>query len=245
MSIFQPVVTERTNKSQRIVTQIQQLVVDGKLQPGEKLPPERDLAVIFNVSRTSVREAIKTLAALDLLDIRKGSGVYVKEAMLDTFFTSVADTLVISQAEVRMLFEVRKVLETQAAFWAALRATDGEIEELKALVKEAGALGNKKISADLASEYDKKFHTAIIRLSHNEVLARIITGMFDVLDRVRQKTAILPGRVAQSISDHGDIARAVAARDPEKARVVMYNHIEGVEKTLTTNDSKIISKKQV
>jgi len=245
MSIFQPVVTERASKSQRIVTQIQQLVVDGELKPGEKLPPERDLAVIFNVSRTSVREAIKTLAALDLLDIRKGLGVFVKEAMLDTFFTSIADTLVISQAEAHMLFEVRKVLETQAASWAAMRATDEEIEELKALVKEARALGNKKIDAELAREYDKKFHTAIIRLSHNEVLSKIITGMFDVLDRIRQKTAILPGRAVQSISDHGAIARAVADRDPEKARKVMYNHIEGVGKTLSVNDYKIISRKKV
>lgn len=232
---FQPVVIERASKSQRIVTQIRKLFIDGELKVGERLPPERELASIFNVSRTSVREAIKTLAALDLVAIKKGSGVFVKEAMLDSYINNFVDSLVISQDEVRMLFEIRKVLETQAAAWAAQRATDSEITELNGLIMEVKSYKPKMIGGEVAREYDKKFHSTIIRMSHNEVLARIISGMFDVLDKVRIKTAVMPGRAAQSINDHSAIAEAIALRDPERAMTAMYNHIESVEKTLVIN----------
>lgn len=232
---FQPVVIERANKSQRIVSQIRQLLADDKLKAGEKLPPERELARVFNVSRTSVREAIKTLAALDLAVIKKGSGVFVKEAMLGSYINNVADTLVISRDEVRMLFEIRKVLETQAAAWAAQRATDSEIAELAGLILEVKFFKLNKINAELAREHDKKFHSTIIKLSHNEVLARIISGMFDVLDKIRITTATLPGRAAQSINDHGAIVKAIAMRDPERAMKAMHNHIESVERTLVIN----------
>lgn len=232
---FQPVVIERASKSQRIVTQIRQLFIDGELKVGERLPPERELASIFNVSRTSVREAIKTLAALDLVAIKKGSGVFVKEAMLDSYINNFVDSLVISQDEVRMLFEIRKVLETQAAAWAAQRATDSEITELNGLIMEVKSYKPKMIGGEVVREYDKKFHSTIIRMSHNEVLARIISGMFDVLDKVRIKTAVMPGRAAQSINDHSAIAEAIALRDPERAMTAMYNHIESVEKTLVIN----------
>lgn len=229
---FRPVVTERANKSQRIVTQIRQLLVDGKLKIGERLPPERELARVFNVSRTSVREAIKTLSGLDYVVIKKGSGVFVKEALLDSYIDSVAGTLIISRDEVSMIFEIRKVLETQAAAWASLRATETELEELAGLIKEVSSIDPKKISAGVAREYDKKFHSAIIRMSHNDVLARIISGMFDILDRIRLKTAELPGRAAQSINDHSAIVRAITLRDPEKASQAMYDHLESVETTL-------------
>lgn len=235
-SFFQPVVIERANKSQRIVAQIRQLVVEGSLRAGERLPPERELAILFNVSRTSVREAIKILAALDMVVIRKGSGVFVKEAMLDALLSNVVDTLVITRNEVQMIFEVRKVLETRAAAWAAQRASAIEIEELTGMVQEARDSKNKKISVEEAIEHDKRFHSTIIKLSHNEVLGRILTGMFDVLDKVRTKTAVLPGRAARSVNDHGEIARAIAARDPEKAMEAMLNHLEGVEITLAISN---------
>lgn len=234
-SVFQPVVIERANKSQRIVTQIRQLVVDGRLKTGERLPPERELATLFNVSRTSVREAIKILAALDMVVIRKGSGVFVKEAMLDALLNNVVDTLVITRNEVRMIFEVRKVLETRAAAWAAQRASESEIADLTGLINEARASKCLKLTAEEAVEHDKRFHSAIIKLSQNDVLGRILSGMFDVLDKVRLKTSALPGRAARSINDHGEIARAIAARDPEKAMEAMFNHLESVESTLAKN----------
>lgn len=230
---FYPVVDEKSSKSQKIVSQIRELFSDGKLKPGEKLPSERELAVVFNVSRTSVREAIRTMAALDLVEIKVGCGVFVKEAMLHSVMNNAAHTLVISQDEVRSLFEIRRLLETRAAAWAALRASKEEIADLASLVREARInVKSKKIDIDSASIYDKKFHSTVISISQNQVLVKIMSGIFDVLDRVRTRSATVPGRVAQSINDHEEIAEAIAARDPERAMEAMFVHIDSVEKSI-------------
>lgn len=227
---FQPVVTEKTSRSERIVLQIRELIANGKLKPGDKLPPERELAGIFNVSRTSVREAIKTLATMGLIEIKKGHGVFVKEATLDSIINNVADALVLSKEEMKQLFEIRKVLETQAAAWAAERATEEEIEELMKMIKEVKS--KKKLDLALARDYDERFHTKIIRASHNNVLLKVMSGLFDVLDKVRTKTAIVPGRAAKSINDHEAIAIAISNRDAQKASEAMFQHIESVQKTM-------------
>ncbi|SFR10616.1 FadR/GntR family transcriptional regulator [Desulfoscipio geothermicus] len=229
---FQPVVTEKTSRSQRIVLQIRELLADGKLKAGDKLPPERELANMFNVSRTSVREAIRTLSAMGLVEIKKGYGVFMKEANLDSVISNVADALILSKEEMKQLFEIRKVLETQAAAWAALRASEDEIEELETIISEVKSSKKRKLDLALAREYDERFHGAIIKASHNVVLVKIMSGLFDVLDKVRTKTAIVPGRAAQSINDHEAIAKAIAERDAPKAMQAMYEHIESVEKTI-------------
>jgi len=230
---FYPVVDEKSSKSQKIVSQIRQLFSDGKIKPGEKLPSERELAVVFNVSRTSVREAIRTMAALDLVEIKVGCGVFVKEAMLHSVMNNAAHTLVISQDEVRSLFEIRRVLETRAAAWAALRASEEEIAYLADLVMEARiSVKSKKNDIDTASIYDKRFHSTVLSISQNQVLVKIMSGIFDVLDRVRIRSATVPGRVAQSINDHEEIAEAIAARDPERAMGAMFVHIDSVEKSI-------------
>lgn len=227
---FQPVVTEKTSRSERIVLQIRELIASGKLKTGDKLPPERELAGIFNVSRTSVREAIKTLATMGLIEIKKGHGVFVREATLDSIINNVADALVLSKEEMKQLFEIRKVLETQAAAWAAERATEEEIEDIIQLIQEVKS--QKKLDLALARDYDARFHTKIIMASHNNVLLKMMSGLFDVLDKVRTKTAIVPGRAAKSINDHEAIANAISERDAQKASEAMYKHIESVQQTM-------------
>lgn len=228
--ILQPVVTEKTSRSERIVMQIRELIADGKLKTGDKLPPERELAGIFNVSRTSVREAIKTLATMGLVEIKKGHGVFIRQATLDSIISNVADALIVSKEEIKQLFEIRKVLETQAAAWAAERATDEEIKEILQIIQEVKSL--KKLDLSLAMEYDARFHDKIIMASHNSVLLKMMSGLFDVLEKARTQTAIIPGRAAKSINDHEAIASAIARRDAKSASEAMYAHIESVQQTM-------------
>ncbi len=196
------------------------------------MPPERELANIFNVSRTSVREAVRTLSAMGLVEIKKGYGVFILEANLDSIISNVAGSLILSQKEMKQLFEIRKVLETQAAAWAATRASEEEIQELQMIIFEVKTLKTKKLDLALAREYDERFHTAIIKASHNEVLVKIMSGLFDVLGKIRTKTTIVPGRAAQSINDHEAIALAISERNASKAMQAMFEHIESVEKTM-------------
>lgn len=230
---FQPVVTENRSRSERIVSQIKNLMFEGKLKPGDKLPPERELAEVMNVSRTSVREAIKTLSAMGLVIIRKGHGVFIDEANLGTVINKVGDALILKKEEVEQLFEIRKVLETQAAHWTAERATDEEIGFINKLVSEAKeACRRPDMCADIITSHDTKFHNAVMEASHNSVLGMVMGGLLEALAKIRARTVMLPGRVTQSILDHEEIAKAISARDGNKASMAMYKHIESVEKSI-------------
>lgn len=230
---FQPVVTENTSRSERIVAQIKALMLEGKLKPGDKLPPERELAEIMNVSRTSVREAIKTLSAMGLVKIRKGHGVFIDEANLESVFSRVSDALIITKDEIGQLFEIRKVLETQAAQWAAERATPEEITYIARLVQEAKtACELPSTRSEVINNHDNIFHNAMIEASHNNVLGMVMNGLFEVLSKIRAKAMSVPGKVTQSILDHEEIAKAIAARDGMRASRAMFSHIESVEKSI-------------
>ncbi|MFZ5632152.1 MAG: FadR/GntR family transcriptional regulator [Bacillota bacterium] len=234
---FQPVVTENKSRSERIVAQIKSLMLEGKLKQGDKLPPERELAEIMNVSRTSVREAIKTLSAMGLVVIRKGHGVFITEANLESVINRMGDALVIKKDEIEQLFEVRKVLETQAAEWAAGRATEEEIFSINKLVLEAKAACEKPDTrVEVMTNYDRAFHNAVIEASHNNILAMLNNGLLEALNKVRAKTMRVPGRLAQSILDHEEIAKAIMSRDGKRASEAMYSHIESVEKSIRDNE---------
>ena len=237
---FQPVVTENKSRSERIVSQIKSLMFEGKLKPGDKLPPERELAEIMNVSRTSVREAIKTLSAMGLVVIRKGHGVFVEEANLGSVINKVGDALILKKEEIEQLFEIRKVLETQGAQWAAERATKEERLYIDRLVSEAKeACQHSDIRVEVITNHDTIFHNAVIEASHNNVLGMVMGGLMEALMKVRAKTMKVPGRVNQSIIDHEEIARAIMARDGKKASRAMYDHIESVEKSIIReNDTR-------
>lgn len=235
---FQPVVTENKSRSERIVSQIKSLMLEGKLKPGDKLPPERDLAEIMNVSRTSVREAIKTLSAMGLVVIRKGHGVFIGEANLESVINKVGDALIIKKNEIEHLFEVRKVLETQAAQWAAERATEDEINHIYKLVLEAKkASENPDAKVKAFTNHDKAFHNAVIEASHNNVLAMVNNGLLEALAKVRAKTMTVPGRLIQSVLDHEEIAKAIMARDGQRAGKTMYDHIESVERSIKDSET--------
>lgn len=233
---FQPVVTENTSRSERIVAQIKSLIAEGKLKHGDKLPPERELAEIMNVSRTSVREAIKTLAAMGLVVIRKGHGVFVEEANLESVINRVGDALIIKKDEIDQLFEIRKVLETQAAQWAAERATEEEILYINKLVSEAKeACEHPELKTEVITNHDRAFHIAVIEASHNNVLAMVNAGLLEALTRLRERTMMVPGRVAQSVLDHQEIVKAIIARDGPRASKAMYDHIESVERSIKSS----------
>lgn len=243
-SRFKPVVTENRSRSERIVSQIKSLMFEGKLKPGDKLPPERELAEIMNVSRTSVREAIKTLSAMGLVIIKKGHGVFIAEANLGTVMNKVGDALIFRKDEIEQLFEIRKVLETQAAHWAAERATDDEISYINRLVSEAReACENPDTGTEIITGHDTRFHNAVIEASHNNVLVMVMNGLLEALAKIRARTMTLPGRVTQSVLDHAEIAKAITSRNGQKASMAMYWHIESVERSIKESEAEQGDKK--
>ena len=211
---------------EEIVRQIKQLISEGQLKSGDRLPPERDLAEKFVVSRPSVREALRALESLGLIEIRPGEGTFVREVSIDALVGPLALLLTTQREAIAELFEARRLLEPALAGLAAARATRDEIQEmdriLEAQAKEIAA-GNTGLAQDAA------FHAAIGAAAHNRAITRLAHAIMDLLSQSREESLNTPGRPTRSHQDHRRILAAITARDERAARQAMLDHVEAVE----------------
>jgi GntR family transcriptional repressor for pyruvate dehydrogenase complex len=215
---------------EEIVRQIKNLITEGKLRSGDQLPPERDLAEQFKVSRTSVREALRTLESLGLIAIRPGGGTFVREVSVEALIEPLALVILNQREAVSELFEARRLLEPAIASLASLRATDDEIQEMERILEEQAkqvAIGNTGVEQDAA------FHSAIARSTHNRAILRIINALMDLLAQSREETLQTPGRATRSHQDHLRVLAAIKARDDRASRQAMLDHLVAVERLLT------------
>ncbi|MBO8173112.1 MAG: FadR family transcriptional regulator [Bacillaceae bacterium] len=221
---------DKTTISKKVVDDIKNLIVTGKLQPNEKLPPERELAKMLNVSRNTVREAYKILAALGFVQIQHGKGVFVSDE--DTSLDQFAATFFIKNDRILELFEIRKLLETQSVRWAAERATPQAVQELRQMTDEACQAAEKGADKLVLARADQAFHLYLAEMSGNSVLLRIMHHLIDLFKESREETLEIPGRAVKSLEEHRDIIRALAQHDPKQAERNMLKHLSSVEKAL-------------
>lgn len=232
--MFRPV--EPANlRYEKVVLQIKSAISSGELKPGDKLPPERELAKLFGVSRTSIREALKSLATSGLITIRHGDGAYVSEPRLENELASLAGYLLDRQGTLMELLELRKVLETQAAAWAAERGDPDKMRELAGLIV-VGRDGIRKRSGGLLSlltEHDTKFHLCLADAAGNQVYVRVMNHLLDLLIDSRVKAWSIPGRPLKSLEEHAKVVDAIVRRDPEGAKEAMRQHLESLERDIS------------
>ncbi|MBI2460630.1 MAG: FadR family transcriptional regulator [Candidatus Rokubacteria bacterium] len=213
-----------------IVRQIKALVAEGKLKSGDQLPPERELAEKFMVSRTSVREALRALESLGLIEIRPGEGTFVKEVSVEALIEPLALVILTQKQVAAELFEARRLLEPPIAGLAARRASREEVQELERILDEQAkevAGGRTGLTQDAA------FHTAIAHSTRNRAITRLVTTLMDLLTQSREESLHTPGRPERSHEDHRRILQAIQARDEEEARRAMLDHLVAVERLLT------------
>lgn len=228
--MFKPVSDSRAY-SERIVSQITDAIVKGDLKPGDRMPTERDLAEQFGVSRTVVRDAVKTLSGRGILKVRQGAGIFVAtpEDAMPGALSALSSMILVGGPALRDHFEVRKLLETQAAQWAAARAKEHHLERLQQILDEAFGFED---NPDALSERDAKFHAGLAEASGNLVLVRVMLVLLDLLAASRRETLSIPGRARLSLEDHVRILEKVKARDSSGARQAMLDHLESVESSL-------------
>jgi len=228
-SLFRQIGSRAASLDERIVAEIRTLIDSGKIAPGDRLPAERDLAQALNVSRASLREAVRRLAAMGLVEIRWGQGVFIRSADLDFVLEHVAPILLRSGSTAD-LYEVRRLLEVAAAGWAAERSSQAERADLQALIDEAEANRERLASdAEFARDVDQRYHNLIAGLSHNQVMMRIMVGLLDLLREVRQRSFAIPGRALRSLEEHHQITSAIVAGDVAEARQRMLVHLQHAE----------------
>lgn len=234
--MFEPVTTSMSLRD-RIVQDVLAKVENGDLAPGVKLPSERDMAVEFNVSRTTVRDALRTLAALGVVSIQHGRGIFIQAGEGVALGQALWSPFVMGTETVSNLFEVRKTLETSAAGWAAQRATAKDRETLINIVaavrKEVGRGPN--VNFEEIAVADQAFHTSVLTFSKNPVATRIMLNLLDVLVEARRHSLSIPGRALKSIVEHEMIADAILKGDVQEAQKAMLSHLSDVEREILKN----------
>ncbi len=217
---------KKTRIYEEVVGQLHQLIDAGKLKAGDRLPSERELAETFRVSRSSVREAIKTLENEGLVMARPGSGTFITAVNVEAIIPSLASLLSRGKDALIDLFEMRRLVEPGIAALAAERATPGDILRLKEICSEQEHQIKRETSA---VDSDAAFHLTIGRATHNSALQRLVASIVEILKPVREHSLQTPGRAHKSLASHREILVAIERHDPELARQAMQQHIQAVE----------------
>ncbi|MGH1486419.1 MAG: FCD domain-containing protein [Cellvibrionaceae bacterium] len=218
-----------------IAKQIEEQLMQGILKPGEKLPSERELSKLLNVSRPSIREALHKLEARKILNKDPGGSAYVSDNIGHSFTDPLMELLVNHYEAPFELLEIRYVLEGMAAYNAALRCTDTDKEVIKQRY-EALQKSHDEKKADTEATADIEFHLAIAEASHNAMLVHLMRSLFSVLHKsVLFSFAAFYAKpsVRASLPDqHKDIMDAIMAGDAKLAREKMQAHILSVDELL-------------
>jgi len=218
-----------------IMQQLETMILEGALKPGQKLPPERELAVQFEVSRPSLREAVQKLAARGLLESRQGGGTYVAENLGGGLSDPLLELFKTHPESQYDLLEFRHALEGVSAYYAALRSTPADKEEIQARYDQLQQFHEEK-SFDKEVAADVEFHLAIAAAAHNVVLLHMMRALFTLLkqhiwDNLEQ---IYPKHDTRSrIHDqHHRLLQAILNGDPDAARQAAHAHLAFVEEAL-------------
>jgi DNA-binding FadR family transcriptional regulator len=214
------------------VDAIKNMILDGELRPGDRLPVEKDLALRLGVSRGTLREAVRALTVIGVLDTRQGDGTYVTSLEPHVLLASLAFTVDLHQdGGALLLLETRRVLESHATGQAANRIDAAGLAHLDALLAEADELLRAEpIDHQAMLDNDRRFHRTIVSAAGNAVMASLIESLSGQTMRARWWRELTDeGAAWRTVAEHRAIAEAVAARDPELARLRAAIHVAGVE----------------
>ncbi len=218
-----------TRVYESVVTQLQRLVTEGQLQPGDKLPSERELCRMFQVGRSSIRDAIRHLQTLGVVRSRHGGGTIVQDLSPESIVTPLATMLTRRRAMVEELMDVRAIVEPPLARRAALHATDEDLARLRAVVLRQ----ERRLRAgQLATDEDAEFHAIIAHAAGNRVMLSVLDVLMDLLAETRSRALQGRGRTERSARAHRRILRALERRDPSAAERAMRAHITGIREVV-------------
>ena len=225
---FQPIKPKKV--SAQIAEQIRASILAGEFAPGDKLPPERELAEMFGVSRPSVREALNALASAGLVMSYQGGGTVVKSLVETSSANPLSELIRIQQDRALDVIEVRKCMESWTAWYAAERALPDDIrrmDEILAGMKQN--LERKQPSEDL----DANLHIIIARATHNVVWLHLMQSLFDAMKEFQQsvwRAVYLTHEDHQLLFEHHSaVVQAIKAKDPQAARDAMVHHLTFAE----------------
>jgi GntR family transcriptional repressor for pyruvate dehydrogenase complex len=216
-----------------VIEQIENLILEGNLAPGDVLPTERELAQAFGISRGTLREAFRILEREGLIETRPGGGRFLSKNLNKAEDKSrIIEN--IERATIIELLEAREIFETGIVELAAKRATEQDILEIETALEKWGKIDS---DSDDPTSPDQAFHLSIAKATHNVVLVNLIDLHMDLLQKTLNKTVDIPGRKDEVYKEHFNILQAIKEKDPSKAREAILYHLKQVKQNIqsTTN----------
>lgn len=218
---------EYTRVSQEAVQQIVNLIRSRQINPGDRLPGERQLVESLGVSRTSVREALRSLEGMGLIEVRAGVGAFVKHPVADFVETALPHPLLMDQETLKKLFNLREIIETGAVATAASQATAADLKQIRQAVEKMEACyANNDLNGMVEADID--LHRAILVATNNDILVRVMDNIADLLHEMRRASLSIYEGVKHTIAGHRAILAALEQRAPEAASQAMAAHLKSV-----------------
>lgn len=222
----------RNRLSEQLASQLKALMATRELNPGDRLPSERELAEKFGVSRAILREAIKSLEQQGLLSVQVGRGTFVTSIAPKDLSDSLADSLDIMMRQKEMppslqyFFEVRQMLEIESARIAAMNATEEDIARLE---QSLGQM-RQKIDTDIEQflQADTEFHQYLARATQNPLFETLLMTITKMLSQITRRASISTRGPESAIEYHSQILDAVRKHDPDACQLAMRQHLENV-----------------
>jgi GntR family transcriptional repressor for pyruvate dehydrogenase complex len=225
--MFKPI--KKAKVYEEIVSKVKDMIEKGRFKSGDQLPVERELAEVFRVSRSSVREALRSLESQGFIESRQGDGTYIASQPVESLVSPLASVIFTEKDDQMELFEMRRMIEPDLAYLAAERATEEEIEMMeKVLVLQEEQIAR----GDYGTDVDRNFHYIMARAAKNKALLRITDNIMDLLAESREQYLQVEGRPQKSILRHREVLDAIRAGEPERAEKCMLEHLMDIEISL-------------
>ena len=205
-----------------IMEEIKDIVKKGELKSGEKLPSERELADKLEVSRTSVREALKALTMLGLIESKHDEGNFIKSNFENSLLEPLSIVFLLIGSKNEDIIELRRIIEPEAAGLAAKNITESELRDLKEIMKEL----NNSLDAEICAQLDKKFHYKIAQASGNHLISTIMFSISSLIEKYIDSSRIHNINKKVVKLQHEEIYKALESRDSKKASEYVKKHLE-------------------
>jgi GntR family transcriptional regulator, transcriptional repressor for pyruvate dehydrogenase complex len=229
---------KRQRVSESVANQIRQAIFNGRLEPGHKLPPEREMAEQFATSRVALREALRSLEQEGMIEIRRGFGGGAFVADFDNALRALTDSLnnvvKLGQANSGNLTEVRSMLEPVMARMAAARATEDDVQAMQKIVE---AQEQELASGVLSRKFDMEFHRVVANACHNPVLSIVVTAINDAIRDAIYRSKLTTEMRQQVVRYHREVFQAISRRDEDLAGRLMEEHVVAVQRHVSANVS--------
>jgi GntR family transcriptional regulator, transcriptional repressor for pyruvate dehydrogenase complex len=224
---------DRTGITELVVQRIKDLLARGDLKAGSRLPPERELAELLNISRPSLRTALKALSVMGIIRAKPGAGTYIAESLPEIFAEPMHFMTLINNTSVEELFEARRIIEAGLAELAAERAT---IDDVQALNREIEGMRAAIDDPENFLKHDVGFHRIMAHTANNKLMSGIMDTIAQLLFHIRRQSIANASNLNEAIEWHQKIVEAIRKHDPKRAKDMLAGHLRAAQEAWTRDN---------